>query len=136
MSNRHHGQQAAFDIADAQGSAPDIRVQTRETLMETSERLSKQVPLVERIRKGQTLLWERWQLIKSLPDGEEREQHQKAWDDGVGRLKYLHQDLMATGWRACLYDPPLPAPGNPCMVCTVPNDQWRKENCPGWGLEW
>lgn len=92
----------------------------------------KAAELAARIRRGNQLLWERWGLIKGMPDGEKRERLLVGWDRGVERLRRLCDELASLDGRcACEGE----RPTNPCLACSVPNERWSRDICPADTLE-
>ncbi|HEX76922.1 MAG TPA: hypothetical protein G4O03_00665 [Dehalococcoidia bacterium] len=88
--------------------------------------------LAARIRKGNHLLWERWRLIGDMQPGKKQERFLAGWDRGVERLRKLCDELASLDGR-CAYEEQQPT--DPCLACSVPNEQWSKDRCPAWKLE-
>ena len=88
--------------------------------------------LINRIKDGNAKIWERWLLIRGMPEGTGRDKYIASGESAVGRLRGLAEELARMGYRDCIYKGA--KPDYPCTVCTVPNELWRRENCPAWGL--
>ncbi len=101
------------------------------SLFDTGSR--EAVILINRIKDGHTKIWERWQLIRQMAEGSGKDKYLATWDDAVERLRGLAGELAAHGYRGCIYEGK--APQHPCLVCSVPNELWKKEGCPAWELE-
>lgn len=92
---------------------------------------SKEVKvLINRIKDGHSKIWERWQLIRQLPEGTGKDKYMDSWDNAVERLRGLANDLAKQGYRECIHKEA--SLEHPCLVCTVPNELWKKESCPAW----
>lgn len=89
--------------------------------------------LVNRIKDGHNKIWERWELIRQMPEGSGKDKYLDSWDNAVERLRGLARDLAAQGYRECIYKEG--ALEYPCLVCTVPNELFEREGCPAWKLE-
>lgn len=94
---------------------------------------SKEVQvLVARVKDGHIKIWERWQLIRQMPEGTGKDKYMDSWDNAVERLRGLANDLAKQGFRECICKEG--APEHPCLVCTVPNELFEKGSCPAWDV--
>lgn len=89
-----------------------------------------QEKLLDRIQDGHEKVWERFVLIKPMPEGTGRDRYLKGVDEALGRLRGLCAELKATGFRGCLYKE---TPKYPCLCC--PKQPWAREECLAWEIE-
>jgi hypothetical protein len=97
------------------------------------ETSAKAGEVAARIRKGNQLLWERWNLIRRMPEGEKRDRLLAGWDRGLERLQWLCAELALLDGR-CAYEG-AEQPTQPCLACSVPNGRWSRASCPAWRLD-
>ena len=89
--------------------------------------------LKARIIDGHNKLWERWRIIRAMDKDDPRlPRCLEVWDRACDRLEALCDDLVATGFRDCLYPPDYKAKSF-CLVC--PKDPWTPETCLCWEVE-
>ena len=84
-----------------------------------------------RIRKGNNILWQRWDAIKQMEEGDKRDKYLTKWDEAKDRLIGLCAELEQLG-EGCVYSPVEP-PQRVCLAC--PAKPWRKEECQAFYLE-
>ncbi len=89
--------------------------------------------LINRVKDGHQKIWERWHLIRQMPEGSGRDKYLAGWDNAVKRLRGLAKELAALGYKECIYKGMKLE--DPCLVCTVPNELFEKGSCPAWEIE-
>lgn len=88
-------------------------------------------PQAARIRAGHIKMWERWTLMKGMPDGTGRDKMLKIWDEAWDRLEALCAELVGMGFTDCLYKDE--DPRFACLQC--PKKTVREEDCKAWKIE-
>ncbi len=89
--------------------------------------------LQARIIDGHNKLWKRWEIIRVLPkDDLQLPRHLEIWDTACDKLRELCNDLIALGFKKCLY-PEGYKTESFCLVC--PKDPWEADSCLCWEVE-
>ncbi len=86
------------------------------------ELLNRQSDLLERIRKGNDVLFDAFERVSPAK-----------WKERQQFLFSLEQELKALGWDDCAYEPHLNPPKHICIACTFRNETWSRDKCPAWG---
>ena len=113
-------EQSAFELGTkTEAIAPPVQ---REPLFEDQPETVR--TLIRRIKDGHNKLWERWALIKTMPENSTKDNHTRRWDEGKVRLMALCDELTEQGYNKCMYHV---KPEHQCLVC--PMKPWVQEKC-------
>ena len=89
--------------------------------------------LKARIIDGHNKLWERWRIVRAIPkDDPQLPRHLEIWDTACDKLLALCNDLVASGYKDCLYPEGYKTEAF-CLVC--PKDPWTPDSCLCWEAE-
>ena len=86
------------------------------------------IALIDRVKTGNTKLWEAWRQIRDIEDKDKKEAQYDRWHEAVGKLNILAKELVAKGYTNCLYI----EDGKKTRACLYNPEQpdWFCNTCP------
>lgn len=87
--------------------------------------------LIDRIRDGNTKLWQAWSIICEAPEGDIKEARIRKWDEARDRLDILCSRVRMTYPAVCPYA--IEKPKYLCLECTMRS--FHPSRCPCWGRD-
>ena len=93
-----------------------------------SEKISslEVIALIDRVRKGNDKLFAAWLQIREIQEKEERKRQFLRWDEAKERLHALCKELVARGFKDCLYI----ENGKKTKTCLSELGEWFCNTCP------
>lgn len=86
------------------------------------------IALLDRVRTGNDKLWNAWRQIRDIGDKDEKERQYDRWHEAKDKLNLLAKELVAKGFRDCLYM----ENGKKIRGCLYNKDnpEWFCNTCP------